>query len=235
LLVALGAVASLVQSARADAAEARPRERQLTPEEIDAWLDSRALPHSQAARDAGTDDAEAPPPPPHGKGFVLESSIGVIGPLGALKNITPSSPWFGLRFGFEPLRWMLVFAETDLWIASTSYAHPPPPPRSFAFWNVGGGVRLTARPLDRLGLYLQGSIGAGRATEDVLRVYGYLRADKLGLSESAELGFEWYQVGPHLALVLHGGVRNYGQTLERQHDSRTPLAWLGAAGLRYTF
>jgi len=218
----------------ASAVEAPAPERQLTPAEIDAWLDSRALPKSEG--DHGSDDElDAPPPPPRKKGFVLESSLGVMGQVGHLKNITPNAPWFGLRFGYEPLRWLMVFAESDVFIASTSYAHQPPPPRSFAFWNVGGGFRLTFKPTDRFGVYLQGSLGGGRATADVLELYGYQHAEELGFYQSAELGFEWYQINPHLALALHGGVRDYPRTLKRERDSQPPMTWLSGAGLRYTF
>lgn len=227
-------VGALLVGAPALAVEAPPPERQLTPEEIDAWLDSRAMPKSQGDR-AADDDLEVPPSPPRKKGFVLESSIGVMGQLGHLKHITPNAPWFGLRLGFEPLRWLMVFVESDLFVASTSYAHPPPPPRSFAFWNGGAGFRLTVKPTDRFGVYLQGSLGAGRATEDVLELYGYEHAEELGMYQSAELGFEWYQINPHLALAVHGGVRNYPRVLKRDRDTQPPMTWLSGAGLRYTF
>src|SRR5882672_9124516 len=149
LFGALASAASFfLLGAHAQAADAPPKERQLKPEEIDAWLDSRAMPKSGERASGSDDDAAAPPPPPRKKGFVVESSIGVMGQLGHLKHITPNAPWFGLRFGYEPLRWLMVFAESDLWVASTSYAHPPPPPRSFAFWNVGAGVRVTVKPTD---------------------------------------------------------------------------------------
>jgi hypothetical protein len=226
--------ASLLGAGVAWGAEAEPRERQLTPEEIDAWLDSRALPKSQADR-SGDDEGDAPPPPPRKKGFVLESSIGVLGHLGHLKNISPSAPWFGLRFGYEPLRWLMVFAEGDLAVASTAYAHPPPPPRSYTLWNVGGGVRVTLKPTDRFGIYLQGSVGGGRTTEDVLELYGYPHAEELGMYQSAELGLEWYQINPHLALALHGGVRNYPRTLQRERHTQPPLTWLSGLALRYSF
>src|SRR5947208_13164057 len=87
----------LCAGAVAHAAEAPPKERQLTPEEIDAWLDSRAMPKSEGTRDTGDDDAAAPPPPPRKKGFVLESSMGVMGQVGSLKHIIPNAPWFGVR------------------------------------------------------------------------------------------------------------------------------------------
>jgi hypothetical protein len=228
-----GALGPLLVSELAQAADAQPKERQLTPEEIDAWLDSRAMPKSQGDR-TGDDDDQAPPPPPRKHGFVLESSLGVMGQIGRLKNIAPNAPWFGLRFGYEPLRWLMVFAESDLFVASTSYAHPPPPPRSFAFWSFGGGLRFTVKPTDRVGIFLQASLGAGRATEDVLELYGYPHAEELGVYESAELGVEWYQVSPHFALTLHGGGRNYPH-LKRELDTKPALTWLSGAGLRYTF
>lgn len=193
------------------------------------------MPKSQGERSASADDAESPPPPPRKSGFVLESSIGVLGQLGHLKNITPTAPWFGLRFGYEPLRWLMVFAETDLFVASTSYARQPPPPRSFVFWNVGAGLRLTIKPTDRIGVYLQGSVGVGRATEDVLELYGYQHAEELGMYGGGELGVEWYQVNPHLALALHGGIRDYPRALKRDRDQQPPLTWLSGLGLRYTF
>jgi hypothetical protein len=229
------ALASLLVLEPAHAADAPAKERQLTPEEIDAWLDSRAMPKSRAERTSEADDAAAPPPPPRKKGFVLESSIGVMGQLGHLKNITPTAPWFGLRFGYEPLRWLMVFAESDLFVASTTYAKQPPPPRSFVFWSVGAGVRLTLKPTDRIGVYVQGSLGVGRATEDVLELYGYQHAEELGLYESAELGVEWYQVSPHLALAVHGGIRDYPRALKRDRDEQPPLTWLSGLALRYTF
>lgn len=232
--VGLALASSLLLAAgTTPAAEAEPRERQLTPEEIDAWLDSRALPKSQA--DSSSEDADAPPPPPRKHGFVLESSVGVLGHIGHMKNISPNAPWFGLRFGYEPLRWFMVFAEGDLFVANTSYANPPPPPRSYAFWGLGAGARVTIKPLDRFGVYGQFALGAGRATEDVLEAYGYPNAEELNLYQSFELGLEWYQVSPHLALALHGGVRNYQQGLKRLRASDPPLAWLSGLALRYTF
>jgi hypothetical protein len=234
IVAACACAAVLGATTVAAAAEPAPRERQLTPEEIDAWLDSRAMPKSTDRSDGDGDD-DAPPPPPREKGLVVESSIGVFGQAGHLKNITPAAPWFGLRVGFEPLSWLMVFAEGDLFVANTAYAHPPPPPRSFAFFSFGGGVRLTLKPTDRFGVFLQGSLGGGRATEDVLEIYGYQHAEELGMYQSAELGFEWYQVNPHLALGVHGGVRHFPRTLKRDRDSQPPLGWLSGVQLRYTF
>src|SRR5436305_14960885 len=99
---ALACGASLLGAAGlAHAAEAPPPERQLTPAEIDAWLDSRAMPKSEGTRDTGDNDDQAPPPPPRKKGVVLESSMGVMGQVGSLKHIIPNAPWFGVHLGYE--------------------------------------------------------------------------------------------------------------------------------------
>jgi hypothetical protein len=42
-------------------------------------------------------------------------------------------------------------------------------------------------------------------------------------------------VSPHYALALQGGVRSYGQVLDRALGGDAALAWIGAAALRYTF
>src|SRR4051812_50154724 len=72
--------------ALAHAAETTPKERQLTPEEIDSWLDSRAMPKSQDHHATDDDDAAAPPPPPHQKGFLLARSVGGKGQHGSHKH-----------------------------------------------------------------------------------------------------------------------------------------------------
>ena len=51
----------------------------------------------------------------------------------------------------------------------------------------------------------------------------------------ATLGLEWYQINPHYALAIHGGIRNYDAGLGRERSSETPLAWVSAVALRYAF
>jgi hypothetical protein len=96
-------------------------------------------------------------------------------------------------------------------------------------------LRGTVKVSERVGLYLQGSLGGARVSTDVLYSYGYRGADQLNLYLAGELGVEWYQVSPHLALTLHGGVRDYTRTFKREESTEPPLAWVSALGLRYTF
>ena len=209
-----------------------PKERAITTNEVVSWLDAKDEP----LKDDGTDSDElSPPPPPRHKGFVVESSIGAFGQIGPMKNFSPVAPWFHLQFGYEPLRALLVFAEGDLMISNTSYAHPPPEPRTYALWGFGAGLRGTVKPTDRVGLYLQGSIGGAEVNNDVLGTYGFSNADSFNLYFGGELGVEWYQVSPHLALAVHGGVRDYTATFKRDLSSQPPLAWVSGVSLRYTF
>jgi hypothetical protein len=140
-----------------------------------------------------------------------------------------------VQVGYEALRFLMVFAEADLVLSNTSYAHRPPPPRTYALWGFGGGLRGTVKAGDRVGLYLQGSLGGASVDGDVLGIYGYHDANKFNLYFAGELGVEWYQVSPHLALALHGGVRDYTANFKREQSNQPPLAWVSGLSLRYTF
>jgi hypothetical protein len=227
----LAGVITLLVSPSVHAAE-DPKQRAITPNEVESWLDS----NGQPATDSGSEDDDlVPPPPPRHKGFVVESSIGAFGQLGAMKHISPLAPWFHLQLGYEPLRFLMLFAEGDLMISNTSYAHPPPEPRTYALWGFGAGLRGTVKPTDRVGLYLQGSVGGAEVNSDVLSTYGYPDADSFNLYVGGEIGVEWYQVSPHLALAVHGGVRDYTKTFQGGLSGQAPIAWLSGASIRYTF
>lgn len=223
----------LPSTARAATEKDEPKTRQLTPAEIEAWLDAHNLPETH---DTGSDKVpEVPPPPPRHHGLVVESSIGALQHLGPLKNISPLSPWFQLQLGFEPAKWVMLFAESDISPSSTSYAHPPPDPRTYTLFGFGGGVRLTVKPTDRFGIFAQGSIGVAKATNDSLVTYGYVDSTAFDPYFGGGLGLEWYQIDPHTALALHGDLRDYNNILDRTHSSQTALALIISAAMRYTF
>src|SRR5688500_4890057 len=125
------AVLALLGFAPLSRAGRDPETRQMTREEIEAWLDARAV---SGTRDVGEVDAppEAPPPAPRRSGVVIESGVGIFNHLGPLKNVSPTSPWFHLQLGYEPFKWLMVFGESDIAFSDTSYANPPPEPRAYA-------------------------------------------------------------------------------------------------------
>lgn len=215
-------------------AASEPKERAISTDEVASWLDSNGDAASLADQ-GGKEEQLIPLPPPRHHGFVVESGIGALGQIGEMKHTSPVAPWFHLQVGYEPLRFLMVFVEGDLVLSNTSYAPPPPPQRTYALWGFGGGVRGTVKASDRVGLYLQGSVGGAQVTSDVLAIYGYENAEKLNLYLAAELGVEWYQISPHWALAVHGGVRDYIGTFKREFSDQPPLAWVSGLGLRYTF
>jgi len=215
-------------------AAAEPKERPISTDEVVSWLDSKNEVPPLADEGAGEEQL-APPPPPRHKGFVVETGIGAFGQIGEMKHTSPIAPWFHLQVGYEPLRFLMVFAEGDLVLSNTSYAHPPPPPRTYALWGVGAGLRGTVKASERVGLYLQTSLGGAEVSDDVLSIYGYKDANQLNLYFAGELGAEWYQVSPHFALAAHAGVRDYTATFKRELSNQPPLAWVSGLALRYTF
>lgn len=215
------------------ASQAAPERRRLTTGEIETWLDR---PVGEAPVDLGASEAaEAPPLPPRHHGVLVESGIAMVGHLGPLKNISPVSPAFSLKLGFEPFSFLLVFAEGELSIANTSYAQPPPPPRSYRTYAFGGGARLTLPLGELFGAFAEGSAGLARVSEDVLAIYGYSDAHELNPYFGGRVGLEWYPVNPHLALGLGGGVRSYSAGLTRERSSDPALAWSFGPAISYRF
>jgi len=233
LLGAPIALAALLVCHAAHAGEG-PKERAISTDEVVSWLDSNGDSPPLSDQGAGEQDLTPVPPPRH-RGFVVESSLGALGQLGDMKTTSPVAPWFHLQVGYEPLRFLMVFAEGDLVLSNTSYAAPPPPERTYALWGFGAGLRGTVKASERVGLYLQASVGGAQVTNDVLATYGYNDADKLNLYLAGELGVEWYQISPHWALAVHGGVRDYTATFKREFSNKPPLAWVSGLALRYTF
>ena len=233
LVGVLGLALVLARAGRAATSE-ETKERQITTGEIQSWLE--AEPGATPADKGGTPAEEQPLPAPRRHGFVLESGIGFVTQVGSLAHITPTAPDFQLRFGFEVLHWLMPFIETDIAFANTSYASEPPPPRSYFHFGAGGGARFTL-PVGRiLALFAQGSAGLAAVSEqNVLSIYGFPDADEPNLYLDGRLGIEWYQVNPHLALGVHGGVRSYGQGLTRERGGEPPIAVLASANLRYAF
>ena len=227
-LAALAAFATCVASpARADERGAAT----LDPAHVGKWLDERSTPEGDLAPPEAPE--EAPPPPPPRRGFVIEGTLGALGHFGPLRHVSPTAPWVRAIVGYEIFRWAMVLAESDLSWTDTSYARPPPGPRTYSLFGFGGGARFTVRPVGRFGLHLQGSIGAARVSDDVLETYGYRDANQMAPYFGAGFGLEWYQTSPHYALVAEGGIRNYSAGLDRQRSTKSALAWTGGLALRY--
>lgn len=222
-------------SSQGAGAEGEPA-RSLTPEEMQAWLERPA-----DEKDHSTEPFDAiPPPAPRHRGISLESSLGALGFLGAAGEVSPLSPWLGVRLGLEPWRWLAVFATADVTFSSTSLASPPPPPRSYRLYAFGAGLRVTPWSGERFGVFAEGDAGLCWVDSDILEVYGFPSSTSLEPFVDGRLGVAWYPVNPHVSLTLSGGVRGYLGTFRSDpaisgSSTSTGLSILSAVALRYTF
>ncbi|HVZ37171.1 MAG TPA: hypothetical protein VG963_32335 [Polyangiaceae bacterium] len=202
----------------------------MTSTQLDAWLTA-----DPAEADTKPDTAElAPPPPaPRRRGVVIEGGLGALGHLGDMKHVSPISPSFRLQAGYEIFNWLLLSAQGDLELSDTAYAHRPPDKRAYALFGFGIGARLGWQPWHVVGFHFQPEGGLSSVTDDVLSTYGYRDATRLRPFVGATIGVDWFQINPHYALGIYGGVRDYLQTFERTYGSAPPLAWVSGVALRY--
>jgi hypothetical protein len=202
---------------------------ELTEPALESWL-NRAPEEGEAS---GGAELGAPPLPPRRHGLVLEGSVGALGHLGDMRTVSPIAPWFRLQLGYELLDWLMLLAQGDIALSSTSLAQRPPGERGYALFGVGAGARLAWQPLTSIGFYVQGDAGAASIDQDVLGTYGYPDADRIAPYAGASLGIEWFQTNPHYGLSLSGGARDYFQNFERINGERPPLAWFSSVSIRY--
>ncbi len=214
----------------AESAPGEPAPGEISETELESWL---AADPADADVGAVAAELEAPPEPPRRRGVVIEGGVGALGHLGDMRHISPIAPWFRLQAGYELFDWLMLLGEGDLSLANTSFGSRPPEARSYGLFGFGVGARLSWQPWSSLGFYLQGSGGLSSVTEDVLATYGYRDADRLRPYAGGTLGIEWYQISPHYALVLHGGVRDYFKNFERTNGEKAPLVWVSGLALRY--
>jgi hypothetical protein len=183
-----------------------------------------------------TAPAEAPPPRPHRKGVVLESTAGALGFAGQLRHVAPPGFWLHTQLGYEITDWLMVFGEGELGYTDTSVSQDPSHSIAFPIWGFGGGLRGTIHPSARFAFFGQGEAGAltAHVPHGALAILGFKNAESLGAQVGGRIGLEWYMVDPHMALVAQGGGRDAMGFAKRQ-GSDLPLLWDAAVGLRYTF
>jgi hypothetical protein len=184
-----------------------------------------------------TPPPEAPPPRPHKKGLVLESTLGVLGFIGQFRHVAPPAYWLHAQLGYEIFNWLMVFGEGELAYTDTSVSQDPSHSIAFPIWGFGGGLRATVHPTERFAFFMQGEGGALTAyvPHDSLTILGFRDAEGLSGSVGARVGLEWYQIDRHIALGVQGGVRDALGFEKVVGGSDLPLMWDASAGFRYTF
>lgn len=186
--------------------------------------------------DVNAPPPEAPPPPPYKRTLVLDSNLGAMGFLGKFGKVAPPGFWFHTQLGYEIFKWLMVLGEGEVSFTDTSNAQDPPKTRAFPIYGFGGGARFTWHFTDRLGAYVQPTVGLMKAdiAHNALSILNFRDAESFGLYAGARLGIEWYMVDRHFALGLTSGIR-LAQGFEKAIGSDTPLALDGAASIRYAF
>lgn len=213
-------------------AQDEPKENELTPEQaqkidLDAEKKESILPETPP---------EAPPPPPRKKGFVIESGLGALGWIGKFGNVAPPAYFLHAQLGYEIFNWFMLFIDGEMAFTNTGLASDATKNRAVPIFGFGGGLRTTIHFTDRVAMYIQGNVGAMMADVPIhaLAVLGFSAAESLGLTVGGRLGFEWYQLNPHIALALSGGPR-FAPGWARSIGGDLPLMIDGEASLRYVF
>ncbi len=197
---------------------------------------------ADGARPANADQPQGPPPEapparPWQKGIVVEGSAGVLAYLGAFRRLAPPAFFQRVQAGYELFNWLMVFGGGELAFTDTSVGQDASKVRAFPIWGFDAGARLTVRPLDRLGVFVQGDVGLMKADvpANTLTIVGFPKTESLRPFLGGRLGLEWYQVDRHLAFGLAGGPR-YATGFARAYGKGdSPLMWDAAVTLRYTF
>ncbi len=169
-------------------------------------------------------------------GVVVESSIGLLAFVGDFGKVAPPALLLRMQAGVEIFRFLMPFAEGEIAMTDTSKSQDETKQRAVPIYSFGGGLRVTIRPTSRVGVFVQGSVGALKADvpTNSLAVLGFRDAESLGMYLGGRLGAEWYQRDRHMAFALHAGVRD-ALGFEKTSQGTTPLAIDGVFALRYTF
>jgi hypothetical protein len=180
---------------------------------------------------------EAPPPPPHKKGVVIESRVGALAFLGDFKHVAPTAPWFHADLGYEFLSWLAVFGYGELLFTNTSETTAQVNTLAFPIYGFGGGVRFTVHATPRVAFFLEGDVGALRADvpHGALAYLGYGNAESFGASLGGRFGVEWYQIDRHLAFSVGVGLRDALGFAEQFIGTGPPLMLDASGAIRYTF
>jgi hypothetical protein len=168
---------------------------------------------------------------------VLEQTLGALGFVGEFGHVAPPGAWLRTQLGYEILPWLMLFGEGELAFTNTSVSQDPSHAIAFPIWGFGAGARGTWTPTGRVGLYLQGDVGALTAyvPHGALSALGFRHAEGLSAQFGGRLGAEWYATDRHLALCLEAGARDATGFARTIGSGDLALLWDGSVGLRYTF
>ena len=129
---------------------------------------------------------------PASRGWYAEAGLGAVTFLPKHADDAKPGPALDMRIGYDIFRWLSIGVTLA---ASSHEATPPPPPEGewFQLYRGGGHLRLGGR-LDRIALYIEGGIGIGLISSNVL--------DKVMLTDPGENFSVMFQGGAGLEYQL---------------------------------
>lgn len=144
----------------------------------------------------------APPPFPDPKkfarGFFAQGELGAFIFVGEAGRYAGPGPAFGVRMGYDILRWLAVQAHV---LGSSSEATLPPPRvgQSFQTLIYAGEARFSLQ-LRRFQLFAQAGAGLAQMTNNALDVVGLTSPNLTSLAVLAGLGLDFHTLNRHFSL-----------------------------------
>jgi hypothetical protein len=171
----------------------------------------------------------APPPFPNPKkfarGFFAQGELGALVFLGRTSKYASAGPQFGVRLGYDILRWLAVQAHVS---GASSNATVPPPITGQTLqtylYAVEARLQLQVR---RFGLFAEAGAGAAQLSSNVLSQVGISQGGLFSLAVIGGVGLDYHTLNRHFSF---GALADY---VWMQNFSNTH-ALTATAYLRYT-
>jgi len=166
-----------------------------------------ALLVSWAAAPAASAQVIAEPAPPKfpdpkkfAKGFFATGEIGALVYLGRTGENVSAGPTFGVRLGYDILRWLGV----QLHVAGASSEATLPQPtvgQSLQTYLYLGEVRLKVQ-IRRFGLFAEGGAGLGQLSSNILDQVAITSGSPFSLAVIAGGGLDYHTLNRHFSFGL---------------------------------
>lgn len=165
-------------------------------------------------------------------GWHVRAELGAQGFAYGVGRYASWGPVAHVALGYELNEWFLIAADFGLGMHGTN-APPPPAATTFQTYTALGQARFTLPLGLRAAVWLSADLGVGVMQGDILQVYGFRRANTLGLVYGGALGFDWHFLNPHHSLGVKAAGHLYPQLVAANDE--LSLALEAAAYLKYVF
>jgi hypothetical protein len=168
----------------------------------------------------------------YAQGLYLEAVVGGRGFAGGLGRYAKPGLWASVLSGYELTPWLMIALGVEL---SMHTMDAPSPPSAISFERIDAVLapRMQLAFSDRTAMFIGPELAAGFSPGDMLRVYGFDRANELGFGFGGSLGVDWHLANRHHSLGLLAGARLEPSLVGTSGEAT--LAIHSAAYLKYVF